>query len=255
MSEDIERLPLEYVEAAPDAEPLVGECADCSHPIEQIEVLGLRAPQRCTGCDRPNDVTVTALRLEREMRKARARRVVPPLYRELAATRRDEYPRAVWSEISAWCPLETESPVRGHGLLISGPTGTWKSTMAAHKLAQVHVDTGWPIGWLSAPEFEVALRDGWSGDKDAARAATRMRGAAKSARLLVLDDLGKEGSTEAIEREIFALLDYRLARLKPTFITLNADPESFRARISAERRDPLMRRIAGVNRHLDTELT
>jgi DNA replication protein DnaC len=251
----VEPLPPEYVEAAPDAVPLAGECAGCGRPIEQLEVLGLRAPQRCTGCDRPNDVTATALRMQREMRKAAARRVVPPLYRELAATRRDEYPRAAWSEIAAWCPRDAECPVRGHGLLITGPTGTWKSTMAAHKLAQVHVDTGWSIGWLSAPEYETVLRDGWSGDKDAARAARRLRSAAKSARLLVLDDLGKEGATEAIEREIFALLDYRQARMKPTFITLNADPASFRARLSADRRDPLMRRIAGVNRHVDTELT
>ena len=55
--------------------------------------------------------------------------------------------------------------------------------------------------------------------------------ACKSARLLVLDDLGKQSSSDYASEQIFSLIDYRYSNLLPTIVTSNYKPSALAQRL------------------------
>jgi DNA replication protein DnaC len=188
---------------------------------------------------------------EKERRKMNARRIIPELYQELWRAHRQDYPASAWADIKRWEPGADDAGIaKGWGLIVSGITGKFKSTMVCHHVTNIHIRTGYSIAYLSVPEFESVQKLAWQGTDDEKIAARLQLKAARNARILILDDLGKESATDQIEREIHSLISKRIECLRPTIITLNADAEAYSARLSPERAAPLMRRITDYNRHI-----
>lgn len=116
-------------------------------------------------------------------------------------------------------------------LLLGGVVGTGKST-AAGVLAYEYARRGFRIAWLRASE---AARTLFGEEADRRFALWR------TAKLLVIDDLGTEMVTPAWQQSIDELLDYRWQHSLRTIITTNIKPETFKenygARVARRIRD------------------
>jgi DNA replication protein DnaC len=226
-----------------------GQCKTCGIAVDQWEMFGVVYPLHCDQHESSAlSASVEAAReAEKERRRVTAKRVIPELYQALCREHHDHYPAEAWASIRRWEP-GTEGIARGWGLIVAGETGLFKSTMVCHHVTNIHIRTGYSIAFLSVPEFETVQRLAHFGTEDEKLAARMQLKQARSARILILDDLGKESATEQIEREIHSLISLRLDRLRPTIITLNASPEAYQARLSPERAKALMRRLTDYNR-------
>lgn len=245
------RTPREPVALA-EVEPMPtvkGRCETCGCEIVQWEVAGFVYPRHCDAHESAaKSATMQAAEeQEKARRKARVAKVIPPLYREIALAGHRDYPAEAWKAIRRWQP-GTQGIERAWGLLVFGETGKMKSTMVCHHVADVAIRTGASIAFLSVPEFETIQRLAWEKRATDEKMAARLQlKAARSAKILILDDLGKESSTEGIELALHGLIDYRITHLRPTIITLNANAAAYEARLSPERGKPFLRRLTNYN--------
>lgn len=229
-----------------------GNCETCGVDIDQWEALGFVFPRHCPEHEPTEDSKAIAAAKAREVerRKEKTRAVIPHLYQEIGARFHGSFPKRAWEEISRWSPPQERTFERSHGLLITGTTGLYKSTMACYHVAKLHIETGVSIGYLSVPEFDTVQRLAWSGSDEDKIAAAIQKKMARSVRVLILDDLGKEGSTDQVEQELHSLVEHRLSKLLPTVFTLNATAEAYEARLSVERSKPFLRRLLDYNRNV-----
>lgn len=106
----------------------------------------------------------------------------------------------------------------GEWVLVHGGTGTGKTYRAAAILSR-WLEDGHDGVFLSWPDFLASRRQGFRTDDE----DHLIR--AKSAGLLVLDDVGAEKPSEWTIETAFVLLDHRYAWLRPTVLTTNLPPE------------------------------
>jgi len=106
------------------------------------------------------------------------------------------------------------------GLILTGGYGVGKTGLLAaalHALVTDHRDL-----WEASLHFALAadlldlLRQGYDAG-DATQRLARVR----NARLLALDDLGAEKSTEWVQERLLMIVNHRYERLLPTWITTN----------------------------------
>ncbi len=107
---------------------------------------------------------------------------------------------------------DTQSDMRG--LLLYGPPGTGKSWLAAC-IANALSAENVPVLFLSAPRM-------LSGSAESIAETLDIMGRAK---LLVLDDLGAERSTEYRAEQVFNIVETRLNSGKPLIVTTNNPPD------------------------------
>jgi DNA replication protein DnaC len=228
-----------------------GKCETCGTAIDQWEMMGVVYPRHCDRHEHSAmSASVAAAReAEKDRRRATVKRVIPELYHHLWRAHHAAYPPAAWASIKRWEPADNDAGIaKGWGLIVFGDTGLFKSTMVCHHVANIHIRTGYSIAFLSVPEFETVQRLAYHGTDDEKIAARLQLKSARNARILILDDLGKESSSDAIELALHSLISHRLDRLRPTIITLNASATGYEARLSPERAKPLMRRLVDYNR-------
>lgn len=190
----------------------------------------------CSACKAEMDRAAAGLRArETELKKeavlaarqASWCKICPPLYRD---TDRDRLPPAPLARVLAWRP----GP---RGLLLLGPTGAGK-TRAAYLLLRDLWEKGLDIRAFDCAAFahEVGrrFRDGTGEDWTDSLA---------TAALVFLDDVGKSVFTERAEAELFALVERRAANVLPTLATTNLPSAELSQRLSADRSEPLIRRL------------
>lgn len=164
-----------------------------------------------------------AERLERERREAlEAKREEER--RILSAIRRAGImPRFENAEHPLAPELATEL-AQGRNVYISGDVGTLKSHLAS-ATARLLVIRGTQVRysamWKVLDEIKAGFRDGYDPLPKY-----------QSARVLVLDDLGKESPTDFALERLFALVDERYARMLPTCITTQYVPGRLIERLS-----------------------
>ena len=148
---------------------------------------------------------------ERERRLAEAYRKAGIMPRYINA----EHPMA---------PELADELERGRNLYIFGDVGTLKTHLAS-ATARILVQHGKSVTctamWKVLDEIKAGFRDGFNPLPKYQRA-----------RILVLDDLGKESPTDYALERIFALVDERNARMLPTAITTQYKPSRLIERLA-----------------------
>lgn len=123
------------------------------------------------------------------------------------------------------------------GLLVRGATGRCK-TRGMWRLLRKVFDERRKIAVLTSAQFDRQCRDAGGNFT-----LTPWFNQLATVDVLFLDDLGKARWTEGTEAQIFDLIDQRTREGKPILATTNDDGATLAARLSADRGEPLIRRL------------
>ena len=229
--------------AADETEEIV--CTECGAIFvwARTEVLGrvFGRPSVCPAC-RATAATADSARLSAQLKAARAadwKTICPAEFRNTDAA------RVPWQK--GWCAAtrwqtHVEGKRNPRGLALIHPqTGAGKTRSAYEAVRRAHL-AGLGCYSISASRFAWAATSQF-GDGDRALKARNILESARSASVLLLDDIGKERMTERPEAELFSVLDDRTNRQKPTIWTANHSPKELLATFSAERGPYIVRRL------------
>jgi DNA replication protein DnaC len=128
---------------------------------------------------------------------------------------------------------------RGGGLLLTGPFGTGKTTIAAGALLLVLASKGGR--WTSAPLMMARLGSGL--DSEERRKAVALLTESRMA--LVLDDLDKTRPTEYGAEQIFLAIDGAVTSARPLLVTTNLGLGQLAAKWPAPFGEAIASRLAG----------
>lgn len=102
---------------------------------------------------------------------------------------------------------------KGRGILFYGPVGTGKSYTSAC-IANALLDKGIPVLMTSFVKILQVLQPG---KEDEGSLISKM----ENAKLLIIDDLGAERSTEYAQEKVYNIIDSRVRSKKPMILTTN----------------------------------
>lgn len=113
------------------------------------------------------------------------------------------------------CMRTAESIVKGEkkSILLTGDVGTGKTHLAA-SIANYCMEHGMVVKFGNVTDMFESMRNAFSQDGD-------VLGEVKSVPLLVLDDLGKEHTTEWTNETIYSIINYRYEHMLSTVVTTN----------------------------------
>ena len=106
-------------------------------------------------------------------------------------------------------------------VMLWGGYGTGKTHLVM-AVANELLERGVGVLAFTAPDLLDMLREGYEDGSYA-----RLLGAAKSAEVLLLDDLGSERGTAWADEKLFQVVDARYREQRPLLISSNVDPERF----------------------------
>ncbi len=132
--------------------------------------------------------------------------------RRLACYRLDTAPdQDAAASVTAW--LATDPVATGDNLLLTGPVGVGKTSLAVGALRAMHEAGQRGLRFAGVPGMLDAMRP--DGDNPMA-ALTRST-------VLVLDDLGAERASDWVRERLYVLVNARYEGLVPTIATTNRD--------------------------------
>jgi DNA replication protein DnaC len=124
------------------------------------------------------------------------------------------------------------------GLLLFGPSGSCK-TRVAWRIVRRKFEAGRRVMAMKAHGFGIECvdrRTSRGGFTDWYRQLVRVP-------LLFIDDLGKGRFTDDVESHFFGLIDERTENGRPLIITSNSTGNALKERMSADRGEPIIRRL------------
>jgi len=154
--------------------------------------------------------TSSRIDAEREQRRLDAMneawiKICPLLYRETDPTK---IKSSRLEAVMDWNPRD------GRNLWITGPSGTQKTRMAYLLLHKLMLK-GWGVGSINAVELAMKLsKPVWDGKEAELERLSKYS-------VLLIDDLGKEPSTQSIEQYFYLLIEKRYSNKKVNIITSN----------------------------------
>ncbi len=157
-------------------------------------------------------------------------KICPPLYDDTDLNRL-KLSKQVITKVLAWRP-ETK------GVALAGETGAGKTRLMFYLLKQLHF-MGLPVVAISAKKFERYCHQMFDKDNDAKDHIKK----ASTAKVLFVDDIGKEKYTERVESEFYELIEQRTSHLLPTIWTSNCSGEELAGMMSEDRGIPIIRRL------------
>lgn len=120
-----------------------------------------------------------------------------------------------------------------------GTSGVGKTRAMWTLLARLHMD-GYDVVAIDSAEFtrSVATRYSESPSQAVAWIESMI-----DADIFFIDDFGKGKLTERVESELFGIVEGRVKNLRPIMFTSNLDAGGLRNQMSADRSEPLIRRL------------
>lgn len=112
--------------------------------------------------------------------------------------------------------IASEFQPNGNGLLFLGACGVGKTHLAA-AIANKQIGK-MPTLFISCPEFLLEMRERIDTRKKTHHVLFDL---ARKVRLLILDDIGAEKSSEWVQETLFILINYRYEHMLPTIFTSN----------------------------------
>lgn len=211
----------------------MAKCKTCSKPFVPLEAVA-RWAMFCPDCSTAA-VESRAAEQREEMHQNRLSRwleLCKPAYR---STSPELLPLPHMLErCSSWACCGSS----GMGLLLHGKTGLGKSRIAwlllkRECLAGKSVEVLTAMSGVDyAGKFEYGGAEAWRWIKGLSNCG-----------VLLLDDVFKSSLSEGFQSALFQIINARCERLKPMIITLNDTGASLVTRLSADRGEPLLRRI------------
>lgn len=164
----------------------------------------------------------------KETRERELQTIVPAAFKKTDHARLD--PDAL-AEVLNWASNHRKATTRN--LVLAGSTGKGKTRLAWEAIKTRYIEHGGRPQAIGAETFaRRMLRE------------TELIDKLSWARLLLLDDLGKERMTSTAESVIFELVRERTDNELPTIYTTNFDPDELKKRFSQEETGAaLLRRI------------
>ena len=189
----------------------------------QLEVAGsiinLSPAEVCSDpiCIRKND---------EEYRQNQIREAMPKLIGEVPEAIRETDLTLLPSEkakqiAESWIPNS-----KGKSLFVCGGVRSGKTRSAFMATKRIAIAKMTPILWVDSYRLEEAFTGYGAGNADL--------GKIRSARLVFMDDLGKEKMTEKVASGIFKILDHRTAHGMTTIVTSNFTPTALSDRFNDE---------------------
>jgi DNA replication protein DnaC len=133
----------------------------------------------------------------------------------------------------------------GKGISLVGPTGGCKTRMMFLLLRKLHYqgDQGVRVGWIRAVDLSRASSEIFDGDNAVRNRAREVLKNALRARVLFIDDLGKERFTDRAELELYNLIESRISSFRPTLWTTNLSGADLRELMSKNRGPTIIQRL------------
>ena len=126
------------------------------------------------------------------------------------------------------------------GLLITGTCGTGKTHLAVAILHAI-LDKNYPGLFITVPDLLAEIRKSYNGDQDSEKIQK-----VKSAKFLVLDDLGAEKTTDWVQEQLYMIINYRYEYELPTVITSNLDIGQLSQKVGERTTSRLLEMCYGV---------
>jgi len=214
----------------------------CPDLLEIRDLFPALSPDLCTACydaasrEDQAEAIEQAERTENRERLARLATIPPEILE--TSTGHVAFNVPLWLAVCEWHPRN------GRWLLIHGLPGRCK-TRVVGLLAKKLILEGYRVAWAPACEMGSLVDDLRSHDRtrwEPARAKLREW---KLCELLVIDDIGKNMWTPALEAELFTIIDHRKNWRLPTILTSNeALADLLRLKkVSMERGAPIVSRV------------
>ena len=221
-------------------------CEDCNQSFnyQALTWIGDReafTPPCCPECQR-----LRSFKIKQEQEAERARRLeyergrraldwcktmCPPLYSQFDPAKLPCKPEII-QEVMGW-------QYGPRGLMLYGPTGLGKTRLAYLLLQRLYVDEGrWIMSFTPTQFTQECIKQCLSEDGGASWFREL-----REANITFFDDFGRFKFSERVEAEIFNLFEARLSQRRPIILTTNFGGRTLRSRMSADYRDPFMRRL------------
>jgi DNA replication protein DnaC len=190
----------------------------------------------CEACEDSGRHRIDTTAQRNAERRAEFRGSLPKLFRD---TDKSRLPSLLTTAIDAW----NYGP---QGLAFAGPSGRGKTRamfLLLERLARTH-----SVEFITATDFGHVAAEQFSDDAIERNQAKEKLRAIRSARVLLVDDLGKARLTERVETELFGLFDARTSAGHPTMWTSNLSAQGLKAMVSPDKAAPLLRRLTDFTR-------
>ena len=128
----------------------------------------------------------------------------------------------------------------GKGLLITGTCGTGKTHLAVAILHAI-LDSGCPGLFCTVPDLLTEIRKSYKEDYDSKKIKNVM-----NARLLILDDLGAEKTTDWVQEQLYLIINHRYEYELSTIITSNLDIGQLAQKIGERSASRLLEMCYGI---------
>lgn len=128
-------------------------------------------------------------------------------------------------------------------LVFTGPYGCGKTHLAA-AIANAHADLGYPPLFINVPDLLDHLRATFSAGSGTT--LDRRFDEIRSARLLILDDLGAQSMTPWVKEKLYQLFNHRYITRLPTVITTASFKDEMDARLLSRMEDVRLCSIVAI---------